>query len=97
MEVIQLVRTAVEQSVAAMKTAEYPQLQFIDKVFIMAVETGFLAVVTQFFALVLRGLERPFFSLRALTVVSARGLRSLLPGDLAPVFSCMPNEHVELC
>ena len=36
---------------------EVPQLQFIDKFFIMAVGTGFLAVVTPFFALVLPALE----------------------------------------
>ena len=34
-----------------------------------------MAVLTPVFALVLRGHERPFFSLRELTAVSARGLR----------------------
>ena len=53
-----------------------PQSQFIDKVLTMAVERRFMAVVTPFFALVLRGLERPFsaFDGQQLLVVEASGV-----------------------
>ena len=61
----------------------------------MAANEGFLAVVTPFFALVLRGLQRPFFSPRALAAVSARGLQgggdvgSLTPRRSVTLIRCM--------